>query len=253
MFHIPRWIEPPAKWVRFGVWYCRSLGFGTAKIAGKRVTLSFPPEERSAHEWELGQILFGDCYRLGQVQHTIRTVLDVGANIGLFALSARQHFPGARIHCYEPNPELAEYLSSHCRQIGATPYMEAIGSKADRVSLCPGAASLFSVSKEGGEIPQRAFSDAVSRLGTVDVLKLDCEGAEWDIFTDTAAWRHVRSLVMEYHLWARPGHSTDVVRETLHDLGFTEILIQPTPYSWGLAFASKEPVQWTRSWWRRSI
>jgi hypothetical protein len=81
--------------------------------------------------------------------------------------------------------------------------MEAIGSKDDRISLCHGSASLYSVSKQGGEFPQRAFCDAIANLGTVDVLKLDCEGA--DIFTDVAAWRHVRTLVMEYHLWARHG------------------------------------------------
>jgi FkbM family methyltransferase len=242
-----------AKWVRFGVWYCKSLSFAAVGIAGKRVTLSFPREERSIHEWELGQILFSDCYRLAHIRYPVKTVLDVGANIGLFALSAREHFPVALIECYEPNPMLADHLFSHCRQIGATPHMEAIGSKTDRISLCQGSASIYSVSKRGGEIPQRAFCDAIARIGTVDVLKLDCEGAEWDIFTDVASWRNVRSLVMEYHLWARPGLSTDMLQYLFLELGFAHILIERTPYSWGFAFASKEPVQWARPWWKRVI
>ena len=250
---IRRLILDSAKWVRFRVWYCRSIRFNAVGIAGKRVILSLPPEERSVHEWELGQILFGDCYRLAHIRHPVKTVLDIGANVGLFALSARHHFPIARIECYEPNPKLAEHLFSHCRQIGATPHMEAVGSKDDRISLCDGSASLYSVSKQGGELPQRAFCDANANLGTVDVLKLDCEGAEWDIFTDVAAWRHIRTLVMEYHLWARHGSSIELLQKKFRALGFEYILIEPTPYPYGLAFASKDQICWQRSWWRRFI
>lgn len=42
-------------------------------------------------------------------------VLDVGANIGLFALKLLSDYPGARLHCFEPAPTTFEVLSQNLR------------------------------------------------------------------------------------------------------------------------------------------
>ncbi|GAH33711.1 unnamed protein product [marine sediment metagenome] len=141
-----------------------------------------------------------------EIKKPVHSVLDIGANIGLFAMAARHHFPAATIHCYEPNLALERHLAEHCSAIGARYHMEAVGSKTAMVSLRIGNGSLHSVTKKQahGRTPQIAFADAVTKLGVVDVLKLDCEGAEWDIFSDPVPWAKVRSLCMEYHLWAKP-------------------------------------------------
>jgi hypothetical protein len=55
-----------------------------------------------------------------------------------------------------------------------------------------------------------AFKHAVERMGgTVDLLKLDCEGAEWEIFQDPEPFQSVHTIRMEYHLTGG---------RTLHDL-----------------------------------
>ncbi|MEO1104038.1 MAG: FkbM family methyltransferase, partial [Pseudomonadota bacterium] len=43
------------------------------------------------------------------------TVLDVGANIGLFSLSAHLAAPGVTIHAFEPNPAVADLLEANVR------------------------------------------------------------------------------------------------------------------------------------------
>ena len=94
-----------------------------------------------------------------------------------------------------------------------------------------------------GPIPQLPFADAVGRLGFVDVLKLDCEGAEWDIFSDPSPWTQVRSLVMEYHLWAKRGSNERGLGRQLHELGFVNVSICPSVKGpWGFAFAGKPEV-----------
>jgi Methyltransferase FkbM domain len=93
---------------------------------------------------------------------------------------------------------------------------------------------------ELGNIAQCAFAEAVTRLGQVDLLKLDCEGAEWAILSDPAPWRSVRSLVMEYHLWAKPNSTTQELETALRYHGFAHIDIKPSRSGpWGLTFAQK--------------
>ncbi len=49
------------------------------------------------------------CFRLSQAlkchQPSFGTILDVGANVGQFALAAALQFPGATIHSFEPLPD----------------------------------------------------------------------------------------------------------------------------------------------------
>jgi FkbM family methyltransferase len=231
-----------ARWAKLGVFYARKPDLSSVTIAGRRLQLSLPAEERSTHEWEFGKIVFEDCYRLADIKHPVRTVLDVGANIGLFTIAARKHFPSARIHSYEPNPDLKRHLEAHSAAVDATCWMVAVGASSGFISLQKAdSGSLFSVAKadERGKIPKRAFADAVAELGTVDLLKLDCEGAEWEIFSDPAPWDRVRSLVMEYHLWAKPNSTTDELQRILHGLGFGPVTIQSDGPSWGMAFTTK--------------
>jgi FkbM family methyltransferase len=230
-----------AKWARFGVYYAKSPRLKSVRVAGRRVRLSFPENERVTQEWEFGKIVFEDCYRLAEISSPVQTVLDIGANIGLFAIAARHHFPAATIHCYEPNPLLEKYLSAHCSAVRADYRMQAIGAKAGRIALRLGDGSWSSVSEErpDGPISQLSFADAVTRLAFVDVLKLDCEGAEWDIFFDRIPWTRVRSLVMEYHLWAKPNSNERFLERQLHELGFINISVCPSSRGRGFAFARK--------------
>jgi len=236
-----------AKWAGLGVYYVKSPRSKSVRIAGRRVRLSFPENERAKQEWEFGKIVFEDCYRLAQIGSPVRTVLDIGANIGLLAIAARQHFPTATIHCYEPNLLLEGHLSAHCSAIGDADYhMQAIGAQAGRMNLRIGDCSLYSIGEQhpAGPIAQLSFGEAVGRLGFVDVLKLDCEGAEWDIFSDSIPWSRVRSLVMEYHLWAKPSSNEQTLGGELCRLGFVNVSICPSETGpWGFAFASKPEVE----------
>src|SRR5438552_4296179 len=54
-----------------------------------------------------------------------------------------------------------------------------------------------------GEVKVTAISDAICRIakdGFVDLLKLDCEGGEWNIVEDTEAMKRIAKVTMEYHL-----------------------------------------------------
>src|SRR5262245_6463410 len=45
----------------------------------------------------------------------VRTVLDIGANIGIAALYFARAFPNATIHCFEPEPRNCDVLEANAR------------------------------------------------------------------------------------------------------------------------------------------
>lgn len=44
-----------------------------------------------------------------------------------------------------------------------------------------------------------SFADIINKHGPIDLIKMDCEGAEWEFLNDQA-WNKVSYLTMEYHL-----------------------------------------------------
>ncbi len=84
------------------------------------------PQEKSL-AWVFRDLILDDEYGLTKLAKKPETVLDVGGNIGLFALWAGVNFPQATIHVYEPNPELLDSLENNAKQVGATVYSEGMG------------------------------------------------------------------------------------------------------------------------------
>jgi FkbM family methyltransferase len=74
---------------------------------------------------------------LGIAELPIRTVFDVGANVGRKARQYRKLFPEAKIYCFEPVPATYERLHQwSCRQNGAvSAFNIALGSKVGETSI----------------------------------------------------------------------------------------------------------------------
>jgi FkbM family methyltransferase len=152
----------------------------------------------------------------------IRSVVDVGANQGLFTMYARALFPDARIHAYEPNRDLDFPLKENCRIAGAELFFEGVGAADGTCELISGGDSNLSrtVHSDAGGIRVTGIERVLDRLGGhADLLKLDCEGCEWHVFKARDSLRRVRYLTMEYHCWAN-GSGHDDIRPLLEGLGF---------------------------------
>jgi hypothetical protein len=63
-----------------------------------------------------------------------------------------------------------------------------------------------------GEFPFQCVSlqDALSNLSACDLLKMDIEGDEYDVFENTpsSALKKVKAIVMEYHDWHKSHWTT---------------------------------------------
>jgi FkbM family methyltransferase len=151
------------------------------------ITMEVPDRMRSA----VKEVLAGE-YESGFSGENL-TVLDIGANVGAFTLWADLRWPGSVIHAYEPHPETFQILSRNVRGRSDV--------KLNNVALWPtkeATAPLFSRYAGDGEAGltyymRRTFNEmsadricqvAVLHPGTLphaDVIKLDVEGAEWEI------------------------------------------------------------------------
>jgi FkbM family methyltransferase len=192
-------------------------------LGGEFVRLSYPDEHGTAHDFL--SCIIEDHYGLCTFPSAARTILDIGANVGFFSLAARSYFPDAVIHAYEPNPRLLSCVRQNAAIGRFVIYPEAVGSEGGRVSIVDDGDSnqARTVARDplvDEGIQQVPLREAIARLGDcVDLAKIDCEGAEWDLFHDRESWRKIHRLRMEYHLWRR--HTFAELTRTLHDLGFS--------------------------------
>jgi FkbM family methyltransferase len=119
----------------------------------------------------------------------IRTVLDVGANRGQFALFARRRFPGAAIHMFEPVREAAAVA----RRVvpGAVMHEVALGASAGEVEFFvhPDSDQSSTLPVEGAA----AISVPAARLDALEIdlegpvlLKMDVQGAELAVMEGAA-------------------------------------------------------------------
>lgn len=209
----------------------------TISINGTMCDLQFPDELGIRNDF-LGCFI-EDAYGLREFNFTPRTILDIGANVGFFSMAARSYYPQAMIHAYEPNPRIIEALANQARAAAFQYFSEAIGPESGTVEIAENGDSNQARTRvsESGSIKQVSLQEAIHRMGGfVDVAKIDCEGAEWQLFEASECWRSISHVRMEYHL---PGQRTfsDVI-ENMERLGFKTIRHVPSG-GFGLIWAVK--------------
>jgi FkbM family methyltransferase len=136
-------------------------------------------------------------------------ILDAGANIGLSAIFFAKLFPGVRILCVEP--ESSNYALLR-KNVSSYPQIEVVqaglwGSECTLRIANPGGDrwAFRTVKSEAGDGVLRGMSvDEICQLygeTTIDILKIDIEGAEKEVFAvDATSWlKRVHVLMIELH------------------------------------------------------
>lgn len=226
MDRIKSWLRRKNNSIRFGVsfWLSRDIAIPEElRIGSEEVKIRYPDQHGIYADFST--IFLDDCYGLldKKIEAESIHILDVGANIGLFSIAAASTYPEAKIHGYEPTPALEKYLQPHAEQAGFEYFLEAVGATDGLVTLKQ--ESEFNLtrvdSNSEGSIPMVSLSTAVKRLGgRVDLLKLDCEGAEWEILEKADCWGAIQNIAMEYHLWAKEEATHRLIKSILESVGF---------------------------------
>ena len=203
----------------------------------RRLTASVPSEEL----WgSIKDVLVYEEYELMSpfscANMTGGLIVDIGAQVGLYTLKAAP-FAG-RVISFEPSAKNFSFLKANVDR-NSLPnvqlHQQALWSSKGRVKFTDGGAGFVSVlggSGVGYEVETTTLDEVILEAGEVSLLKMDIEGAEYDVFLSCreSSLRHVEKIVAEVHVYA-PAHAGQFgsLVQRLKNSGFTTI-IQNVPF-----------------------
>jgi FkbM family methyltransferase len=148
------------------------------------------------------KVLCGEYDIPGLELHEPR-VLDIGANVGAFALWASERWPGARVQCYEPHPVAFAYLERNVKTDVPSLHMLAVGSDTGPGRMWRGKNNLGEASFFRGVEQTEDFIEVecmnARDLPGCDVLKIDTEGSELRILNGYLPVFRPLAIVLEFH------------------------------------------------------
>jgi FkbM family methyltransferase len=189
------------------------------------VTKPFPIRFRVPNSLYLvfKEIFMTDVYEIDRLASQLPsnpTIIDIGANAGFFDIQLLSKIGQATIYAYEPMPanvkSLQETIANNSRlQRCVHLFAMAVTGRAFAQL------SLFAEPEENSQVVASVFAEfhqnntceltvpcitlaeimLENSLQTVDLLKMDCEGGEYDIMyhTDPELIRRIRQMTIEVH------------------------------------------------------
>ncbi|MGI8745768.1 MAG: FkbM family methyltransferase [Bryobacteraceae bacterium] len=156
-------------------------------------------------------VLTGKSYPILPFLKNVRTILDVGGNIGAASVYFALHYPEARVLAFEPDPEcftLLRHNTADLKNVRAFSFGLAghdaveplfLGS-IDPATNSLGKSTLNSVASVMVEIKDPRPILVAAGIQRIDILKLDTEGAEVPILHALESWLPRTGVVyVEYH------------------------------------------------------
>jgi FkbM family methyltransferase len=183
------------------------------------------------------EIFMAECYCRGMNLPAVEkpVVIDISANAGYFTLFALSRMPGARTFSYEPIPanfnQLKRNLDLNPGQ-SARAFQMAVAGQPGTLTLAYDPSDAFTTSATvNAQANAATIQVACTSLAEIfrghkldycDLLKMDCEGAEYDILYNCPAdvLTRIRQIAMEVHGGTKPEHNIDSLEAYLRQNGF---------------------------------
>jgi len=176
----------------------------------------------------------------------VQRVVDLGANVGYSCVYWCQEYPQCQVTAFEPHPLHLVAMNDNLAGNGFLNRVRVVAAAAgsrERSSYLTDARSSSTVTDEKAAFQISVldiFREPGIATSTIDLLKIDIEGGEYELLTDPRfAQLDVRALVVEWHktLEHLDGRSWCVQR--LQELGYRTQLGAEDPPLAGLVWAFK--------------
>ena len=178
-------------------------------------------------------------------------IIDVGGHVGLFALYASLKCLEGKIISIEPHPQnfslLQENINSNdflkTKLVNKAITNSNKGIKLFIDSLDDSAHSIYGIGEKSIMIKSSTLIDIMneSNFSKCDLLKMDCEGAEFEIMQSLSnnELLKIEKICLEYHLKGDDLSSLDNLRIRLEKMGYY-VNIKPTNNFLGMLYAKKK-------------
>lgn len=191
------------------------------------------------------EIFMADVYEIDALVKTLPktpVVIDVGANAGFFDIQLLSKIDQATIYAYEPMPANVRTLqytlqqNPRLQQSVRLFQMAVTGQPLNELDLFAEAeennqvvASMFAGFNENNTqkitVPCITLTDIIQQndLQSIDLLKLDCEGSEYDIIYNTPPEliKRIRKMVIEVHDLDKHQNNIGAFNTYVKSLGYT--------------------------------
>lgn len=171
------------------------------------------------------QVFLNGEYEM-KVNTTPKLIIDLGANIGLFSLLMKKKFPNSQIIAIEADPNnflvLRQNLERYSDIICINAAIWNINTKLkvdsnDNIAEWGKTVSLMSKEEKGAIVIDGITMNDVKReysLDIIDILKIDIEGAEFELFLSNTEWLDdVKMVIIEFHDSVNKNTSSSFFRE----------------------------------------
>jgi FkbM family methyltransferase len=180
------------------------------------LVLTSPPNEPLLALFQ--ELWLEECYTRGRFTPGAgHLVVDVGAHVGIFTVWAASRHPEVRVLAVEPSPRSFQFLQENVACNGlqnVTLVRSACGRETGEAQLYSRgrnvADTLCKRDAAGRELAPLASTPVLGldalfkryRVNRCDLLKLDCEGAEYEILFNAArdTLARIERIAMEYHV-----------------------------------------------------
>jgi FkbM family methyltransferase len=230
--------------------YVRQMGYKGLLLGLRRRLLPWPIAFNSLHAGKIYlRVGSSDFYNYQMIfeqreyelpyPENVETIVDAGAYIGLSALYYHQRYPKARIISLEPDLANFSVLTRNVAHIpNITPLNMALWSEDTKLCMDDPGLDEWALRTSPSANDSQNLVSAISldslirahRIKQVDILKVDIESAEKEVFADPSAWvERVRSVAIELHDRYLEG-CTEVVDKALSDFPYRETRGENTFY-----------------------
>ncbi|BCY18892.1 FkbM family methyltransferase [Leptolinea sp. HRD-7] len=162
--------------------------------------------------WSIKETFLDDFYHFENYPRPkTGFIVDIGAGIGEFAIQAAAACPGCQVFGFEPFEQSCAYFRKNIETNSLTNVMAisaAVTSTSDNLALDVSSGNPLQFKSKSSSAAENSvdtvrlfqFLDEHS-IPFIDLLKLDCEGGEYDILLPLSnqELRRIKRIVMEYH------------------------------------------------------
>lgn len=178
----------------------------------------------------------------------LKTVVDIGANVGYFSLFALHQNPKAMVLSYEPMPNnfalLKKYKEENLSRIWHI-YNMAVSGKEEVIHLNYDPSDSFTTDasifnpynhKDRIEVKCTTLENIISdhKLQQIDLLKLDCEGSEYGILYQSgdAVIDKINCIAVETHKGTGADENLSSMENFLKQKGYKTNVVGSKVYAW---------------------
>lgn len=206
-----------------------------SKVTKKKIKFNFSCDKLmhdltirmpSSDAWVFKQVFIDEEYKF-QTKKDPNVIVDAGANVGYASIYFASLFPNAKIIALEPENNNYALLCENVKKYkNIIPVQGALWCESTKINICDEGLGewgfmTFSIDNAKKNIEHLVDAYTVDslmekyELSKIDILKIDIEGAEKEVFENTEKWiNSVDSLIVELHDRMKDGCSRSFYNNT---------------------------------------